>query len=86
MRKFGWKAKKQDDDPDNEYLNTETGNIEFKKSHSYDIAKQCLKQLLNATYVGNKLIPSTRFKKQEQKSKKKNRIQAITAISKAQDC
>ena len=44
-------ADKDGDDPndEHEYLNTETdNNIESKKSHSYDIYKQCPKQLLNA--------------------------------------
>ena len=39
-------ADENDDDPDDEhdYVNTETDkNIEFKKSHSYDIDEICLK-------------------------------------------
>ena len=41
-------ADENDDDPDDEheYVNTETdNNIESKKSHSYDIEKQCSKHL-----------------------------------------
>ena len=41
-------ADENNDDPndEHEYVNTETdNNIESKKSHSYDIDKQCLKQL-----------------------------------------
>ena len=62
-------ADRNDDDPDDghEYVNTETHkNIESKKSHSYDIDKQCSKQLLNANNVGSQSIPNTRFKKQPQ--------------------
>ena len=39
--------------------------IKNKKSHSYDIDKQCSKQLLDATNVGTKSFPNTRFKKQQ---------------------
>ena len=63
-------ADKNDDDPDDEheYVKTETdNNIESKKSHTYDMDKQCSKQLLNATNVGTKSIPNTRFKKKQQK-------------------
>ena len=66
-------ADENDDDPDDEheYVNTETNNnIESKKSHSYDIDKQCSKQLLDATNVGTKSIPNTNFKKQQQKIQK----------------
>ena len=51
----------------NMYVNTETdNNIESKKSHSYDIDKQCSKQLLNTTNVTTKSLPNTRFKKKKQ--------------------
>ena len=66
-------ADKDGDDPndEHEYLNTETdNNIESKKSHSYDIYKQCSKQLLDATNVGTNLIPIIRFKKQQAKKLK----------------
>ena len=59
-------ADENDDNPDDEheYVNTETdNNIESKKSHSYDIDKQCSQQLLNSINVGTKSIPNTRFKK-----------------------
>ena len=62
-------AYENDDDADDEheYVNTETNNnIESKKSHSYDLDKQCSKQLLNATKVTTKLRPNTIFKKQQQ--------------------
>ena len=58
-----------DDDPDDEheYLNTETDkNIESKKSHGYDIDKQCSKQLLNANKVTTKLLLNTRLTKKQQ--------------------
>ena len=47
-------ADENDDDPDDEheYVNTKTDkNIESKKSHRYDIDKQCSKQSLNVTNV-----------------------------------
>ena len=52
-------------------------NIESKKSHSYDIDKQCSKQLLCAPNVGTNLISNTRFKKQHVKLKKKNEKHCI---------
>ena len=67
---------KNDDDPYDkyEYVNTETdSNIESKKSNSYDIDKQCSKQLLDATNVGTKSIPNTRFKKQQPKNMRKDK-------------
>ena len=69
-------ADENDDDPDTQ-INMNmliqkliTDNIESKKSHSYDIDKQCLKQLLDATNVGTKSIPNTRFKKQQENNLK----------------
>ena len=55
----------------NIYVNTETeNNIESTKSPQYDIDKQCLKHLLDATtIVDNKLIPNTRFRKNNKKLK-----------------
>ena len=48
--------------------NTETdNNIESKKSHSYDIDKQCSKQILSVTNAGTTSLPNNRFKKQQQK-------------------
>ena len=64
----------QDPDDKHEYVNTETGNIiESKKSHSYDIDKQCSKQLLNATNVTTKSLPITGFKKKQQQFLKLSR-------------
>ena len=62
-----------DDGPDDEhkYVNKETdNNVEPKKSHSYDIDKQCSGQHLNAINVGTKSIPNTRFRNQQKKIKK----------------
>ena len=62
-------ADENDDDPDDkhEYVNTETYNIiESKKIHSYDIDKQCSKQVLNATNVSTKSPPNTGIKKKQQ--------------------
>ena len=47
--------------------NDDDTDTESKKRHSLDIDSQCLKPLYNATHVGTKSIPNTRFKKQQQK-------------------
>ena len=36
-------------------------------NHSYDIDKQCSKELLNATNVSTKLLPNTRLRKSSNK-------------------
>ena len=63
-------ADENDDDQDDEheYVNTETDyNIESEKNHIYGINEKNSKQLLDATNVGIRSIPNTRFKKQQTK-------------------
>ena len=59
-------ADENDDDPDVEHkcVHTENdNNVEYKKSHSYDIDS---KNLFNSTNATSKLLPNKRFKKKQQ--------------------